>query len=141
LILYLDTSLLVAALINEPHTPRVQVWLTSQEPKDLFISEWVATEFSSALSIKLRTGQIDMTNRADALAAFAALRDESLTTLAISTLEFRAAAKFADLHVLGLRAGDALHLTICADQGATLCTLDRRLADAGPTLGVKTLLL
>jgi uncharacterized protein len=40
-----------------------------------------------------------------------------------------------------LRAGDALHLAICADQGATLCTLDRRLSDAGSKLGVKTQLL
>lgn len=31
-----------------------------------------------------------------------------------------------------LRAGDALHLTVCADQGVTLCTLDRRLAEVGP---------
>jgi len=39
------------------------------------------------------------------------------------------------------RAGDALHLAICADHGATLCTLDRRLGEAGPALGVKTTLL
>jgi predicted nucleic acid-binding protein len=46
-----------------------------------------------------------------------------------------------DQPVLGLRAGDALHLAICADHGATLCTLDRRLNEAGPVLGVKTMLL
>ena len=40
-----------------------------------------------------------------------------------------------------MRAGDALHLAICADHGATLCTLDRRLAEAGPALGVKATLL
>jgi predicted nucleic acid-binding protein len=40
-----------------------------------------------------------------------------------------------------LRAGDALHLAICVDHGATLCTLDRRLSDAGSVLGVKTMLL
>jgi uncharacterized protein len=47
----------------------------------------------------------------------------------------------ADQHALGLRAGDALHLAICTDHGATLCTLDRRLANAGSTLGVKAMLL
>jgi uncharacterized protein len=56
-------------------------------------------------------------------------------------LQFRTAARFADQHALGLRAGDALHLAICADHGATLCTLDRRLSEAGPALGVKTILL
>jgi uncharacterized protein len=42
---------------------------------------------------------------------------------------------------LGLRVGDALHLAICADHGATLCTLDRGLGEAGPTLGVATIRL
>jgi hypothetical protein len=40
-----------------------------------------------------------------------------------------------------LRAGDALHLAICADHGATLCTLDRRLGDAASALGVKSMLI
>ena len=51
------------------------------------------------------------------------------------------AARFADQYELGLRAGDALHLAICVDHGATLCTLDRRLSGAGSALGVKTMLL
>ncbi len=51
------------------------------------------------------------------------------------------ASQFADQFALGLRGGDALHLAIAADHGATLCTLDRRLNDAGLALGVKTLLL
>ena len=51
------------------------------------------------------------------------------------------AARFADQFAVGLRAGDALHLVICADHGAALCTLDRVLGKAGPALGVKTLVL
>jgi predicted nucleic acid-binding protein len=51
---------------------------------------------------------------------------------------FRAAAKFVDQHALGLRAGDALHLATAAEHGATVCTLDRCLAEAGPLLGVST---
>ena len=101
----------------------------------------MAAEFSSALSIKLRTGQIKAEHRADALAAFTRLKADSLTILPVTRLEFRTAAQFADQHTLGLRAGDALHLAICADHGATLCTLDRRLGEAGPAPGVKTLLL
>ena len=40
-----------------------------------------------------------------------------------------------------LRASDALHLAIAADAGATLCTLDRRMAEAGQALGLAVELL
>jgi predicted nucleic acid-binding protein len=139
--LYLDTSLLVAALTNEPDTERMQGWLGRHAEGDLAISDWVATEFSSALSIKLRAGHIEPAHRADALAMFARLCADNFLVVPVSRLQFRAAARFADQHQLSLRAGDALHLAVCADHGATLCTLDRRLSDAGPALGIKTMLL
>src|SRR5215469_17200002 len=139
--LYLDTSLLVAALTNEAETERMQRWLGHQREGDLAVSDWVATEFSSALSIKLRIGQIMTGDRAEALATFTRLATDSFIVMPVSRLQFRTAARFADQHVLGLRAGDALHLAICADHGATLCTLDRRLSDAGSALGIKTMLL
>jgi predicted nucleic acid-binding protein len=138
---YLDTLLLVAALTNEAETARMQAWLAAQPEGDLAVSEWVATEFSAALSIKVRTGQIEAAHRAEALGMFARLRTDSFVALPISSVEFRTAAHYADQYALGLRAGDALHLAICAGHGATLCTLDRRLSEAGPALGVKTELL
>ena len=64
--LYLDTSLLVSALTNEAETERMQGWLGQQQADDLAISDWVQTEFSSALSIKLRAGQIGAAHRAAA---------------------------------------------------------------------------
>ena len=79
--------------------------------------------------------------RADALAAFARLTADFLVVLPVSTLHFAVAARFADRYELGLRAGDALHLAVAAESGATIYTLDQRLAAAGPALGVKTQLL
>jgi len=139
--LYLDTSLLVAALTNETETERLQRWLGQQAEDDLAISDWVVTEFSSALSIKLRAGHIEPAHRADALAMFARLTTDNFLVVPVARLQFRTAARFADQHRLRLRAGDALHLAVCADHGATLCTLDRRLGDAGSVLGIKTMLL
>ena len=139
--LYLDTSLLVAILTNEAETERLQCWLGQQPIEDLAVSDWVTTEFSSALSIKLRTGQIRIVDRAEALATFTRLVADSFITLPVSRSDFRMAARLADQHALGLRAGDALHLAICANHGTTLCTLDRRLGDAGSALGVNAMLL
>jgi len=139
--LYLDTSVVVAALTNEAGTARSLAWLEDQDSESLAISEWVRTEFSSALSIKLRTGQIEAAHRAEAAARFAHMIAESFVMLPITVTHFRVAARFADQHALGLRAGDAMHLAICSDHGATLCTLDRRLGAVGTKLGVKTMLL
>lgn len=138
---YLDTSLLVACLTPEPRTHEMQDWLAGQPPAELAISDWVITEFSGALSLKLRSGQVDGTGRADALSMFNALVDESLTVFPITSLDFRTAARHADRHETGLRSGDALHLAVAGNHGARLQTLDKGLAGAAQALGVSATLM
>ena len=134
--LYVDTSVIVSALTNEVDTALSQTWLARQETSELTISDWTMTEFASALAIKLRTGALGVDHRAAALSAFTRLCVDSFRILPVAREDFRTAVRFADQSELNLRAGDALHLAICANHGASLCTLDRRLAQAAPRVGV-----
>jgi uncharacterized protein len=138
---YLDTSVLVSALTKETRTADVQAWMARQNPGDLAISPWVVTEFSAALSMKVRSGQLGLEHRAITLSAFSRITAESLHMIAVSHRHYRAAAQFADQAPLGLRAGDALHLAIAFEAGLSIATLDRKLAEAGNALGVPTELL
>lgn len=137
--LYLDTSVLVAALTPENHTTKIQQWLARQDPNALHVSDWVITEFSSALSIKLRSEQLDEAQRARALAGFTTLLQESVAVLHVSPEDFRTAAHFADQAGIGLRAGDTLHLATASAHGATLVTLDQKLLKAAPAVAVDVL--
>lgn len=135
---YVDTSVLVAALVNETHTDAAQRWLSGQPVGSLHISDWVASEFSAALAMKLRGGQLTSVQRNEVLGFFTQLVARSFRVLTVSRADFHDAARFADRAETGLRAGDALHLAIAANAGLTLVTLDRRLAESGVPLGVAT---
>jgi len=133
---YLDTSLLVAALTAEPRSGSIQEWLVAREAGELFISDWVVTEFSSALSLKVRTGQLAAQQRAQVLAFFTSMAEQSFSVLTISRLDFRTAARFVEQYEVGLRSGDALHLAVAANHGLTLATLDMLMLRNADRFGV-----
>jgi len=139
--LYLDTSLIVAALTYEPRRADVWAWLDRSPVDELATSDWVAAEVSAALSIKVRTKALSPVEQSASLRMFAMMEAKNLLRLDIPPAVFRNAARLADRHEAGLRAGDALHLAVCAHHQAKLCTLDKKLAEAGSQLGVETLLL
>jgi uncharacterized protein len=137
-VIYLDTSVLVAAFTPEAATQRICDWLEQAEAGELHISGWTIIEFSSALSIKHRFGALSLDQRAEVLATFTRVVDQSLTVVGVTDANFAAAARFCDSAALKLRAGDALHLAIASAHGLSLATLDRQMAEAGPQIGVAT---
>ena len=128
--------MLVTALTNEAATWQVQVWLSWRDPAMPLIGEWVTPEFAAALSIKLRTVQLGVDDHAKVAELFTQSKSESLTVVPVTRERRLAAARFADRYGIGLCAGGALHVAIAAGQGATICTLDRRLAEAAIAFGV-----
>jgi predicted nucleic acid-binding protein len=138
LTLYLDTSLLIAIFTHESASERSRTWLSDNEREAKAISWWVETEAAAALSMKVRTRQVNPEQRALLAAGIRQLVSSSFMKFEVKQDHFVAAARLADNALSGLRAGDALHLAIAAASGSVLCTLDKGLAQAGIELGVAT---
>ncbi|UGX87329.1 type II toxin-antitoxin system VapC family toxin [Phyllobacterium meliloti] len=139
--LYIDTSVLVAVLTAESQTERMLDFLGAQHAEPLAVSDWTITEFSSALSLKVRMKQLEVQHRNSSLAAFHRLVGESFETLPITGTQFRSAAQIADQYAAGIRARDALHLAVAIHHGATIYTLDRKFAEAAENMGAIAKLL
>ncbi len=133
---YLDTSFVVAALAPEACTVSAQAWLARQLPGSLHISDWTLTEFSSAMSIKIRSGQLSLDQRAEIVAVWQNLILDSLHVSKLRPEHFELAAQFAANHELGVRAGDALHLAVAHRAGYHIVTLDVQMARAARLLGI-----
>lgn len=132
--LYLDASVVVTFLTLEAETGRVKDWLVGRPPEDLAISAWVGTEFLSALATKARLGVLSPEAASGAEARFMRLQDR-VASVDFRPTMFADAGRFLSLRTTSLRAGDALHLAVAASASATLCTRERRFAEAATLLG------
>jgi uncharacterized protein len=133
---YLDTSFVVSAYSVEPRTDDCQFWLAKNFGSDLVISDWVTTEFSSAVALKIRTKEISVDQRAEILTRWRKAVRTHFAAVDIVRSHFETAAQMADNYKLTLRAGDALHIAVAQSAGCTLVTLDKRMAEAAVELGV-----
>jgi predicted nucleic acid-binding protein len=101
----------------------------------------IALDRAAALSLKLRTEELEPPQCNEVLAFFTRLAEASFHVLPVSRQDFQTAARFADQCATGLRAGVGLHLAIASHHGASLCTLDKRLVEIGQALGVDAALV
>ena len=125
---YVDTSVIVALLTVEAKTASVVDWFqTLVEPPTS--SDWLAIEFASAVSIKVRVGQLSEAQGRRVRREFDHLASNGLRLVAVSRRAFHRAADFVAQHRRGLRSGDSLHLAVALESGATeIATLDATLA-------------
>ena len=132
---YIDTSVVVSFFIQDDHADAARRW--ARTDPSVAISDWTATEFSSALSHHVRLGSLSDRERKAAELAFDrwAMRGVVLEV---------ARERFQDARILmqghrRLRAPDALHLAVARHEGLPLATLDHDLRDAAVAEGLKVI--
>lgn len=132
---YLDASVLVPRLLDEPMTEAVQHFVVAHDGS-LHISDFAAGEVSSAIAKAVRDRRIAVVDAAARLADFDVWR----TATTIEAVMVRADLIAADAMVrrfdLKLRLPDAIHAASCQRFGLTLVTFDKRLSDAARALGI-----
>jgi uncharacterized protein len=133
--IYLDTSVLIATLIDEPTSDAVRAYLIAAE-QELLVSDFAAAEVASVLSRLVRTGMLAAPEAVARLGDF-----DTWRTAASSPADLRAAdARLAYMYVrrfeFTLRAPDALHLAVASRLQAALATLDRRMERAARGFGI-----
>jgi uncharacterized protein len=138
LILYLDASVLVAALTLDPLSHRAAD-LLSREAHALLVSDFARAEFASAIARRVRAREL---TRDEGFLAFAHL-DSWCVAPAQAVLIVPEDVADASLLIrrldLNLRTPDALHLAAARRLGATLATFDTKLADVATALNLLTL--
>ncbi len=134
--LYLDASVVVAIFTAEAETDRLQNWIDGKSGEIIAVSRWVDVEFAAALAAKARSGALDEVARKKSLLIYRQALRDSFTRFEIGEAQFEHAERLAQNPAAGLRGGDALHLGVAVTYRATLCTLDKRQAEAASTLGI-----
>ena len=128
--LYLDTSLVVAALVHEAGTATALTFLQEHARQPWLISPWVATELASALALQVRRSAITLQEFQEAWQRFWVLREQRLHSLPLVAEDFEVAARLCLAQVPPLRAGDALHLAVCQRLNLQLVSFDLGLCKA-----------
>jgi predicted nucleic acid-binding protein len=123
--IYLDTSVAVSLLVPEPKTEDVKAWFARlrEIPGS---GDWLLTGFESAISIKVRSGELAENDAKKVRKEFEVLTASGLRIVPVSRAAFRDAANLAKQHAHRLRAGNALHFAVAREVGVkSVATLDK----------------
>lgn len=133
--LYFDTSFIAPLYISEPNSDEVRQLTLALSKKHIAISEWTCVEFSSMVARRVRMQQLGENAAQGLLAAFERISHTQYVVLTPSQADYRLAELFLRNFATGLRAGDALHLAIAKNNGAShVYSLDQGLIRAAALL-------
>lgn len=126
--IYLDTSAAIPLFIPEPASDAVDAWFEACDDT-LISSDWILTEFASALSIKVRRAEIEQKQAQAGWKNFESFCQSGLRLVPVSRQAFGQSAQLVLNASGGLRSGDSLHLAMAIETGASsIATADVNLA-------------
>ena len=134
--IYLDTSVAIPLFIPEPTSDAVDAWFEAFDDT-LISSDWILTEFASALSIKVRRTEIEQKQAQAAWKDFESFCQSGLRLVPVSRQAFGQAAQLVRNVSSALRSGDSLHLSMALEAGAaSIATADDTLAKNAQSMGL-----
>jgi predicted nucleic acid-binding protein len=135
-IAYLDASVLVSILLDEPQSASVIETLAVRTDAELVVSDLAAAEVSSAVSLRVRRGEDTAATGAARLKLFDQWRSDLTRPTEVLPEDIRTAEQIVRMFDLGLRAPDAIHAAVTRRLGGCLFTLDQPLARAAIALNI-----
>lgn len=133
---YLDASVLVAPLTDDPSTARADAFFRRHEPIAI-VSDFAAAEFASALARRVRTGEIDAGAAQSAFSDLDRWIERVAERIEVASSDVVAATGFLGRFDLTLRTPDALNIALCRRANAVLATFDIKMATVARTLGLQ----
>ncbi|MDO9295884.1 type II toxin-antitoxin system VapC family toxin [Bradyrhizobium sp.] len=126
---YLDTSVVVALLLQDAHSSRTDTWLIREKPT-ILASDFCAVEFAAVVSRRVRMNRLTAETANLAFRRFDEWLSRNVQIVRCAPEHMAAAGQIVRDFTSKLSAPDAIHLAITRHSGATLATFDDRLAEA-----------
>ena len=133
--LYLDASVVVALLTDDPFTRRADTFLRNNASV-LIVSDFAAAEFASVIARHVRTEDITPNDARIVFSTFDAWVARTARREAIRAEDVAVAAAFLRRLDLTLRTPDAINIAITQRVGATLITFDDKMIANARALGI-----
>ena len=134
--IYLDTSAAIPLFVPKPASDAVDACFESCDDT-LILSDWILTEFASALSVKVRRGEIEQKQAQATWKHFESFCQSGLRLVPVSRQAFGQAEQLVRNVPGGLRSGDSLHLAVAIEAGAaSIANADANLAKNAKSMGL-----